>query len=84
MFVSAIWQWWSDNGDYVRHCSILIGDLLSLLVSPDVAGSKPLLNIGKHCDMPESRNSEIRIDFIARQQLGKHIPAATNTQATID
>jgi hypothetical protein len=29
---------------------------------------------------PESRNSEVRITFIARQRLGKHIVAQTNTQ----
>jgi hypothetical protein len=35
----------------------------------------------QYCDMtPESRDSEVRIDFIARQRLDKHIPAATNTQ----
>jgi hypothetical protein len=34
-----------------------------------------------YCDMtPENRNKP----FISRQRLGKHIPAATNTQATIE
>jgi hypothetical protein len=33
---------------------------------------------------PESQNSETRGDSIERQLLGKHIPAATNTQATIE
>jgi hypothetical protein len=39
----------------------------------------------KYCDMtPESRNSEVRIDDFTRQRLGKYIPAATNTHATIE
>jgi hypothetical protein len=39
----------------------------------------------QYCDMtPKSRNNEVRTDFIARQRLGRHIPAATNTQATIE
>jgi hypothetical protein len=33
---------------------------------------------------PESRNSEIRETSIFRELLGKHILAATNTQATIE
>jgi P2-related tail formation protein len=38
----------------------------------------------KYCDVkPKSRNSEVRIVFIARQRFGKHIATATNTQAMI-
>jgi hypothetical protein len=32
---------------------------------------------------PEGRNSGARGDTIARSRLGKHVPVATNTQATI-
>jgi hypothetical protein len=32
----------------------------------------------------ESRNSGARVDFIARQGLGKQVPAETNTRATIE
>jgi hypothetical protein len=34
--------------------------------------------------MPESRNSGARVTFIATLRLGKHVPATTNRQATID
>jgi hypothetical protein len=33
---------------------------------------------------PENRNGEVKWTFIARQRLGKYIPAATNMQATIE
>jgi hypothetical protein len=33
---------------------------------------------------PESRNSESRVIFIARQRLGKQVPMATNKLATIE
>jgi hypothetical protein len=38
-----------------------------------------------YCEMtPESRNSGARVDVHYRQRLGKHVPAATNKQATIE
>jgi hypothetical protein len=33
--------------------------------------------------MPESRNSGVRVEFIARQRLGKQVPAEMNTDATV-
>jgi hypothetical protein len=33
---------------------------------------------------PESRNIGAKRDPIARQRLGKHVPSATNTQATTE
>jgi hypothetical protein len=33
---------------------------------------------------PEDLNSEVEEIFFARQGPGKHVPAATNTQATIE
>jgi hypothetical protein len=39
----------------------------------------------KYCEMtPEIQNSGARAEPISKQRLGKHIPAATNTQATIE
>jgi hypothetical protein len=39
----------------------------------------------QYCNMmPESRNSGARVDIHCyKQQLGKHVPVATNTQATM-
>jgi hypothetical protein len=43
------------------------------------------VSLAKYCDMtPESRTSEAEYTFIARQRLCKHIPTASNTQATIE
>jgi hypothetical protein len=83
VFVSAEIE--TSSNSVTTEISVLIVDVAQQwTVAPiqifRLSGRSP-----QYCDMtPESRNSEVRIDFIARQRLGKHIPAATNTQATIE